>query len=60
MHEINISTKVLRDSFSPFLLIHFNNIVDFSNFPNHLKLANMTPVHKKTHEMLKQTIDQLV
>ena len=33
--------------FSPFLLNYFNNKTHSSSFRNHLKLANITPVHKK-------------
>ena len=50
MHETDIPTKVLKeiaDIFSYFLLNYFNNIIDSSSFPNHLKLANITLVHKK-------------
>ena len=33
--------------FPPFLLNYFNNKTHSSSFPNHLKLANITPVHKQ-------------
>ena len=63
VHETDIPTKVLKenmDIFSPFLLNNFNNIIDSSSSPNHLKLANITPFTKKTHEIIKNTIDQFV
>ena len=50
VRETNISEKVMKenmDIFSPFLLNYFNNIIDSSSFPNHLKLTNITPVHNK-------------
>ena len=49
-YETDIPTKVLKeniDIFPPFHLNYFNNTIDSSNFPNLLKLANITPVHKK-------------
>ena len=48
------------DNFSPILLNYFNSIKDFSSFLNHLKLANVTPVHKKDSRNVKETVDQLV
>ena len=56
-------TKVLKKNagiFSPFLLNFFNNVVDFSSFPNHLKLANIILLTKKIKEVIKETMDQLV
>ena len=50
VHETDIPTKVMKeniDIFSPFLCNYFIHIIDSSSFPNHLKLANITPVHKK-------------
>ena len=35
------------DIFSPFLLNYFNNLIDSLSFQSYLKLANLTPVHKK-------------
>ena len=57
VHETDILTKVLKenmDIFSPFLLNYFNNIIDSSSSPNHLKLANITPVHKKDSRNYKK------
>ena len=62
VHETDIPTKVLKenmDNFSP-ILNYFNSIIDFSSFPNHLKLANVTPVYIKDSRNVKETIDQLV
>ena len=50
VHETDIPTKVLKenmDIFSCFLLNYFNNIIDSSSLPNHLKLANITTVQKR-------------
>ena len=50
VHETDILTKLLKenmDFFSRFLLNYYNDIIDSSSFPNRLKLANITPVHKK-------------
>ena len=50
MHETDIPTKVLKenmDIFSPFLLSYFKKVIDSSSFSNYLKLANITPAHKK-------------
>ena len=50
VHKIDIATKILKenmDIFSSFLIIYFNNIVDSTSFPNHLKLANIAPVQRK-------------
>ena len=52
--------KENMDNFSPILLNYFNSIIDFSSFLNHLKLANVTPVHKKDSRNVKETVDQLV
>ena len=63
MHETDIRTKVLAENMDislPSLLNYFNKMIDSSRFPNHLKLANTTLVHKKTHEMIKETINQSV
>ena len=35
------------DIFSPFLINYFNKVKYSSSFPKHLKLANITRVHKK-------------
>ena len=50
IHETDMPIDVLKvdmDIFSRFLLNYFNNIIDFSSFPYHLKLVNTAPVHKK-------------
>ena len=50
VHETEIPTKASKGSmkiFSPFLSNYFNNIINSSSFQNHLKLANITLVHKK-------------
>ena len=57
MHEIDISVNVLKESmviFSNFLLNYFNNIIDPSSFPNHFRLANVTPIHKKDSQNNKR------
>ena len=53
VHETDVLTNILKenmDIFSPFLLLNcFNDIIDSSSFPNHLKLSNLTPVNTHTH-----------
>ena len=51
----NIPTRVLvenKDIFSPFITVMYNNSTHCSKFPNSLKLADVTPAHKK-HERTK-------
>ena len=49
-HFNDIPVKVLKeckDLISPFLSDIYNNSVTLSNFPNSLKLAEVTPAYKK-------------
>ena len=60
--DSNIPTKVLKDNMdtsSPFLLNYFNDIINSSSFQNHLKSANTTAVHKKTHVMIYPPVSVL-
>ena len=43
-----------KDIFSPFLLNHFNNIIDSLSSINYLKLANITPFGKKESQNYRQ------
>ena len=48
--ESDIPTKITKDNpniFADFLLSSFNTCIANSEFPSPLKLANITPVHKK-------------
>ena len=52
----NIPTKVIKinkDVFAGFIAKDFNNCVDKGVFPDHLKHADITPVHKKKERKLK-------
>ena len=63
VHKTDTHIKVLKKNtgiLSPFLLNFFNNVVDFSSFPNHLKLANIILLTKKIKQGIKWTIDQLM
>lgn len=53
----NIPTKVLvenGDIFSPVITNMYNESVYNSNFPNTLKIGDITPVHKKDERTLKE------
>ena len=43
----NKALKENMDTSSPFLLSHFNDIINSSSFQNHLKSSDTTAVHKK-------------
>ena len=48
--ESDIPTKIVKensDIFTDFISMNFNNLLLTCNFPDKLKLANVTPVHKK-------------
>ena len=52
----NIPTRVLienRDIISPFITEMYNESNRTSNFPNSLKLADVTPAHKKDERIIK-------
>ena len=53
---INIPPRVLvdnKDSISPFITDMYNESNRPSNFPNSLKLADVTPAHKKDERIVK-------
>ena len=52
----NIPTRLLvenRDIISPFIAEMYNESNRTSNFPNQLKLADVTPAHKKNERIIK-------
>ena len=52
----NIPTRVLldnKDIISPFITDRYNESNRASNFPNSLKLADVTPAHKKEERIVK-------
>ena len=52
----NIPTRILvenKDIISPFITEMYNESNRTSNFPNSLKLADVTPVHKKKERIIK-------
>ena len=52
----DIPTKSIKDSadiFAEFILIRFTKCIEQSVFQSKLKLANITPVHKKTRKSQK-------
>ena len=52
----NIPTKILvqnKDIISPIIAKIFNDSNNNSNFPNALKLADVTPAHKKEERTMK-------
>ena len=52
----DIPTKSFKDSadiFAEFILIRFTKCIEQSVFQSKLKLANITPVHKKTRKAQK-------
>ena len=59
--ESDISVKLIKENivlFSCVLSRMFNFYIDKASFPNSLKQADITPVHKKMTQMIKTTIDQ--
>ena len=53
----NIPTKLIKDNayiFAEFIFISLNKWIEQSVFPSKLKLANITPVHKKTQKVQKK------
>ena len=58
--ENDIPIKLIKENielFSSVLSRMFNFYIDKASFPNSLKQADITPVHKK-NDMIKLTIDQ--
>ena len=54
--DILIKEKLIKensDIFGDFILENFNNSVFYSNFPNPMKNAIITPVYKKAQKHLK-------
>ena len=48
--KVNIPTRIIKediDIFAEILCTSINNTVKSANFPSSLKLADVTPVHKK-------------
>ena len=55
--NIDIPTKLIKDNadiFAEFILISLSKCIEQSVFPSKLKLANITPVHKKTSKSSKE------
>ena len=55
--DTDIPTKIIKensDIFVDFLKNSFNNSVDTNEFPSEMKLANITPVHKKGSKNFKE------
>ena len=55
--------KIIHDNvdiFADFLPEPFKGAIKTSNFSNCLKLADITPLHKKGEKTIRKTIDQLV
>ena len=62
-HSNDIPTKIVKanaDLFSTFVTNAFNESVISCKFLSLLKLAHVTPVHKKNQGLKNLTIDQLV
>ena len=56
----DIPTKLIKDNadiFAEFVFISLNKCIEQSVFPSKLKLANITPVHKKTQKAQKKITD---
>ena len=56
----DIPTKLIKDNadiFAEFIFISLNKCIEQSVFPSKLKLANITPVHKKTQKAQKKITD---
>ena len=54
--DSDIPTKIIKDNsdiFADFILSSFNTCIANSEFPSSLKIANITPVHKKDSKNLK-------
>ena len=59
--ENDIPIKLIKENkelFSSVLSRRFNFYTDKASFPNSLKQADITPVHKKMTQMIKTTIDK--
>ena len=59
--ENYISIKLIKENMELFCLVLsriFNFYIDKTSFPNPLKQADITLVHKKTTRMIKSTIEQ--
>ena len=59
--ENDIPVKLIKENialFSYVLSRMFNFHIDRTSFPNSLKQAGITPIHKKDENMIKTTIDQ--
>ena len=55
--NIDIPTKLIKDNadiFAEFIFINLNKCIEQSVFPSKLKLANITPVHKKASKSSKE------
>ena len=55
--DTDIPTKIIKENseiFVDFLKNSFNNSVDTNEFPSEMKLANITPVHKKGSKNFKE------
>ena len=53
----NIPTRLIKDNayiFVEFIFINLNKCIEQSVFPSKLKLANITPIHKKKLKKLKR------
>ena len=59
IQESNISAKIIKEngyfSFTEVICKYLNDSVDEIKFPNWLKLANITPVFKKSSRNSKKT-----
>ena len=56
-HNTDIPTKLIKDNadiFAAFIFISFNKCIEQSLFLSKLKLANITPVHRKKLKKLKR------
>ena len=58
----DIPTKLIKDNadiFAAFIFISFNKCIEQSLFLSKLKLANITPVHKKKYSKSSKEITDL-
>ena len=59
MQNIDIPTKLIKnnaDIFAEFIFLSLNKCIELSVFPSKLKLANITPVHKKKLKKRKRKL----
>ena len=59
----DIPIKIIHDNvdiFADFIAESFKGAIKTSNFSNYLKLADITPLHKKGEKPIRKTIGQLV